>query len=189
DLPWVLFSRFRDSRKSPCLPPGVPAIPAHRPSRSSSAPAKPRALPREEAARGVRFHPSLRGISPLPPALAPPVGAPRHAPRSKLLVGCLPSFLNPVRFLPASCLQKQKGPTRLDGARGNALSREERGPLRHGRVAWLTASSADHSGGTAADSHGLPRFPCLQICNSSLSRPACRVNQPLTRHSAAGRQR
>src|SRR5437879_7527856 len=23
--------------------------------------------------------------------------------------------------------------------------------------------SADHSGGTAADSHGLPRFPCLQI--------------------------
>jgi len=23
-------------------------------------------------------------------------------------------------------------------------------------------SSADHSGGTAADSHGLPRFPCLQ---------------------------
>src|SRR5581483_2709171 len=80
DLPWVLFSRFRDSRKSPCLPPGVPAIPAHRPSRSSSAPAKPRALPREEAARGVRFHPSLRGISPLPPALAPPVGAPRHAP-------------------------------------------------------------------------------------------------------------
>ncbi len=23
-------------------------------------------------------------------------------------------------------------------------------------------SAADHSGGTAADSHGLPRFPCLQ---------------------------
>jgi hypothetical protein len=48
-----------------------------------------------------------------------------------------------------------------------------------GRMAWLFLAksaasaaregglayglSADHSGGTAADSHGLPRFPCLQI--------------------------
>src|SRR5205814_8475455 len=36
-------------------------------------------------------------------------------------------------------LHQQKSPTRHLGAFGIALSREERGPLRHGRVAWLTA--------------------------------------------------
>src|SRR6266403_1717666 len=36
-------------------------------------------------------------------------------------------------------LHQQKSPTRHLGASGIALSREERGPLRHGRVAWLTA--------------------------------------------------
>jgi hypothetical protein len=35
--------------------------------------------------------------------------------------------------------------------------------LRHRRVVWLTAFSADHSGGTAAASHGLPRSSCLQV--------------------------
>ena len=38
------------------------------------------------------------------------------------------------------CFQQQKSPmTRQPGAFGITLSREERGPLRHGRVAWLTA--------------------------------------------------
>jgi len=32
--------------------------------------------------------------------------------------------------------------------------------------------SADHSGGTAADSHGLPRFPYLQIENRVYAGPA-----------------
>src|SRR5438046_1563959 len=36
-------------------------------------------------------------------------------------------------------LHQQKSPTRHLGASGIALSREERGPMRHGRVAWLTA--------------------------------------------------
>src|SRR5712664_55514 len=36
-------------------------------------------------------------------------------------------------------LHQQKSPTRQLGACGIALSREERGLLRHGRVAWLTA--------------------------------------------------
>src|ERR1700675_1418887 len=36
-------------------------------------------------------------------------------------------------------LQQQKSPTRHLGADGMALSREEHGLLRHGRVAWLTA--------------------------------------------------
>src|SRR6266851_817985 len=36
-------------------------------------------------------------------------------------------------------LHQQKSPTRHLGANGVALSREERGLLRHGRVAWLTA--------------------------------------------------
>src|ERR1700736_4012015 len=56
-------------------------------------------------------------------------------------------------------LHQQKSPTRHLGASGIALSREERGPLRHGRVAWLTAFSADHSGGAAAALHGPPRLP------------------------------
>src|ERR1700719_2029562 len=36
-------------------------------------------------------------------------------------------------------LHQQKSPTRHLGASGIALSREEHGLLRHGRVAWLTA--------------------------------------------------
>src|SRR5713226_8575542 len=40
---------------------------------------------------------------------------------------------------PGILLREQKSPTRQLGADGMALSREERGPLRHGRVAWLTA--------------------------------------------------
>jgi len=62
-----------------------------------------------------------------------------------------------------STATQQKSPTRHLGAIGCAPSREERPPLRLGRVAWLTAFSAAYSGGTAADSHGLLRFPCLQI--------------------------
>ncbi len=58
---------------------------------------------------------------------------------------------------------KQKSPTRRPGASGLALSREGRGPLRRGRVAWLTAVRADYSGGTAADLHGLPRIPGCQL--------------------------
>src|SRR6266849_3311158 len=40
---------------------------------------------------------------------------------------------------PRFSLHQQKSPTRHLGACGMALSREERGLLRHGRVAWLTA--------------------------------------------------
>src|ERR1700704_2407920 len=39
----------------------------------------------------------------------------------------------------AISLAQQKSPARQPGACGSALSREERRPLRHGRVAWLTA--------------------------------------------------
>src|SRR6185295_15066303 len=50
-----------------------------------------------------------------------------------------------------------------DGAAGGVPSREERSAdaTREGSLAY--GVWADHSGGTAADSHGLPRFPCLQI--------------------------
>jgi len=60
----------------------------------------------------------------------------------------------------------KKAPRDTLGLLGLASSREKRWPLRRGRVAWLTAHSAEYSGGTAADSHGLPHFPCLQIENS-----------------------
>src|SRR5438105_4349034 len=65
--------------------------------------------------------------------------------------------------IPARISFQTKKPHETPGASGFALSREGRWPLRQGRVAWLTAARADHSGGTAADSHGLPRFPGCQL--------------------------
>src|SRR5271154_2970248 len=59
------------------------------------------------------------------------------------------------------CLDNKKAPRDTPGLSG-AFSRENRWQLRRERVVWLTAGSADYSGGTVADSHGLPHFPCLQ---------------------------
>src|SRR5215467_8320427 len=78
------------------------------------------------------------------------------------------------------CL-KEKSPARRPGASGFALSREGRGPLCQGRVAWLTAARADHSGGTAADSHGLPRFPGCQLkfqCKPRAEECQCGCSKP-----------
>src|SRR5258708_24340674 len=50
-------------------------------------------------------------------------------------------------------LHQQKSPTRHLGASGIALSREEHGLLRHGRVAWLTAFQPITVAGPP------PRFP------------------------------
>ena len=48
------------------------------------------------------------------------------------------------------------------GFRRRSFSRRaEHSAAREGGLAY--GFSADYSGGTAADSHGLPRFPCLQI--------------------------
>ena len=41
------------------------------------------------------------------------------------------------------------------------LAKDAISPAWEGSLAY--GISADYSGGTAADSHGLPRFPCLQI--------------------------
>jgi hypothetical protein len=60
----------------------------------------------------------------------------------------------------------KKAPRDSLGLPGIASSREKRWPLRRGRVVWLAALSAAYSGGTAADSNGLPHFPCLQIGSS-----------------------
>ena len=47
------------------------------------------------------------------------------------------------------------------GLKDGASSRERHNPAaREGSLAY--GFSADYSGGTAADLHGLPRFPCLQ---------------------------
>src|SRR6266481_8870689 len=51
--------------------------------------------------------------------------------------------------------------------------------------------SADYSGGTAADSHGLPRYPCLQIeirvyaATTSMSTTSAKVANPLPPDRAA----
>ena len=61
------------------------------------------------------------------------------------------------------------------GLKDRASSRERRNPAaREGSLAY--GFSADYSGGTAADLHGLPRFPCLQNGTMSVSRATNRVN-------------
>jgi len=53
-------------------------------------------------------------------------------------------------------------PRELRGAKRNSLSRGvPRTAAREGSLAY--GFRADYSGGTAAESHGLPRCPCLQI--------------------------
>lgn len=58
---------------------------------------------------------------------------------------------------------QQKSPTRFHGATCRPPSREAKGARGAGGCPDLRLLAADHSGGTAADSHGLPRSPCLQI--------------------------
>ena len=50
-----------------------------------------------------------------------------------------------------------------DGAPDGAFSREKRNLSAAWEGGLAYGFSADYSGGTAADSHGLPRCPCLQI--------------------------
>ena len=61
------------------------------------------------------------------------------------------------------------------GLKDSTFSRE-----RHNLEAWegslAYGFSADYSGGTAADSHGLPRFPCLQNGTLSVCCATNRVN-------------
>jgi hypothetical protein len=67
------------------------------------------------------------------------------------------------RLRPKSFRQK-KCPARNRGTR-TALSREERAASAASEGSLAYGFSADYSGGTAADFHGLPRCPCLQIEN------------------------
>src|SRR5260370_28533727 len=60
-------------------------------------------------------------------------------------------------------LHQQKSPTRHLGASGIALSREERGPPPHGRVAWLTAFQPITVAGPPPPHTALPPPLSLQI--------------------------
>src|SRR5947207_1979712 len=60
-------------------------------------------------------------------------------------------------------LHQQKSPTRHLGASGIALSREERGPLRHGRVAWLTAFQPITVAGPRPIRTAFPAFPACKL--------------------------
>jgi hypothetical protein len=68
-------------------------------------------------------------------------------------------YPSPKKFSQKKCPARNRGTSPALFLAKNAQS------LRHRRVAWLTALSAAYSGGTAADFHGLPRCPCLQIEN------------------------
>ena len=60
--------------------------------------------------------------------------------RRRHFEGATKRILSRISPYQGICVQQQKSPTtRQPGASGITLSREERGPLRHGRVAWLTA--------------------------------------------------
>src|SRR5882757_825095 len=59
--------------------------------------------------------------------------------RRRLFGGAGGRILSQISSDQGISLHQQKSPTRRLGASGIALSREERGPLQHGRVAWLTA--------------------------------------------------
>src|SRR6202521_5100095 len=65
-------------------------------------------------------------------------------------------------------LHQQKSPTRHLGASGIALSREERGPLRHGRVAWLTAFRPITVAGPRPLCTAFPAFPASKLTDESI---------------------
>src|SRR6267378_7522068 len=85
-----------------------------------------------------------------------------------------------------SCYQ-QKSPTRHPGACGIAPSREERGFLRHGRVAWLTAFQPITVAGPRPI---LTAFPAALACKlkfECMPRPRecqCRIEKHTTDHGA-----
>src|SRR5207302_10471299 len=60
--------------------------------------------------------------------------APPRVIRNRLEANCFKNLTGRV-----VSLHQQTSPTRHPGASSDAPSREERGLLRHGRVAWLTA--------------------------------------------------
>src|SRR6267142_985654 len=76
----------------------------------------------------------------------------------------------------AISLAQQKSPTSRPGAlRQRSFSRRTHtSAAREGGLAY--GFSADYSGATAADSHGLPRYPCLQIEIRVYAAPRAHVN-------------
>ena len=68
-------------------------------------------------------------------------------------------------------LHQQKSPTRHLGANGVALSREERGLLRHGRVAWLTAFQPITVAGPRPIHTAFPASPACKLKIECMLRP------------------
>jgi hypothetical protein len=66
------------------------------------------------------------------------------------------------REVQKKCPASSWGDTRGSLSRGVAQTAAWEGSLAYGAE---TKFLADNSGGTAAESHGLPRCPCLQIVN------------------------
>jgi hypothetical protein len=185
--PWFFSARREGNHNSPCHQPNDPASPARRRFPLSLAPKKRCGARVEERLLCGPLHPPLPGKQEMPEKTWQRFARGWVPPRTKRSlwqrklrrggggVLSLAKYLSLAKPHLSPCVlsckislddksaRNKKAPRDARGACGFALSREERGPLRHGRVAWLTADSADHSGGTAADSHGLPRFPCLPI--------------------------
>ena len=71
----------------------------------------------------------------------------------------------------SDCAGNEKSPTRLDGAFGTVLSREEQSALRRGRVAWLTALQPITVAGPRPI---LTAFPASLACKLSIECRAAR---------------
>src|SRR2546423_9947252 len=65
----------------------------------------------------------------------------------------------------------KKSPTRHLGAPSNALSREGRGSLRHGRVAWLTAFQPITVAGPQPIHTAFPASPACKLKFECMPRP------------------
>src|SRR5216684_2183727 len=84
-------------------------------------------------------------------------------------------------------LHQQKSPTRHLGANGVALSREERGLLRHGRVAWLTAFQPITVAGPRPIHTAFPASLACKLKFECMPRPPvcqCTTENGATEHGA-----
>src|SRR6267154_3396325 len=98
--------------------------------------------------------------------------------RRRLFGGAGGRILSQMSPDPGFSLHQQKSPTRHLGASGIALSREERGPLRHGRVAWLTALEPITVAGPRPIHTAFPASPACKLnfeCKPHLRECQCRI--------------
>src|SRR6266849_3947122 len=118
--------------------------------------------------------------------------APRRTARLRLrprrrFVGAGVQFVSRISPDQGISLPQQKSPTRHLGASGIALSREEHGLLRHGRVAWLTAFQPITVAGPRPIHTAFPASLACKLKFECMPRPPvcqCTTENGATEHGA-----